>query len=127
MSPEQAKGERVDERTDIFSCGAMMYEMLAGRTPFVGNTTAETFANVLNAEPPPLARFATDVPDELARIIARTLRKNKDERYQTMKGLLADLKDMRDTLAFEERWEKSHPPEAEKTRQMLPATTGDAH
>ncbi|MCA1623632.1 MAG: protein kinase [Acidobacteria bacterium] len=97
MSPEQAKGERVDERTDIFSLGAVIYEMIAGKTPFAGDSMSETFANLINAEPQPLSRFASNVPDELKRIVAKTLRKNKEERYQTMKDVLTDLKDLKAT------------------------------
>jgi serine/threonine protein kinase len=109
MSPEQAKGERVDERTDIFSFGALIYEMIAGRTPFAGDSASETFANLINQEPPPLSGFAANVPDELMLIISEMLRKNKDERYQTMKGLLTDLKDLRENLMFDEKAEKSRP------------------
>ena len=95
MSPEQAKGEQVDERTDIFSLGVVISEMITGRTPFAGDSMAETFANLINAEPQPLSRSAESVPDELLRIVAKTLRKNKDERYQTMKDLLVDLKELK--------------------------------
>jgi serine/threonine protein kinase len=94
MSPEQAKGERVDERTDIFSFGVLIYEMMAGRTPFAGDSVSETFANLINKEAQPLSRFSTNVPDELQRIVAKMIRKNKDERYQTAKEILIDLKDV---------------------------------
>jgi serine/threonine protein kinase len=77
MSPEQAKGERVDERTDIFSLGAVVYEMIAGRTPFAGDSMSETFANLINAEPQPLSYFVVNVPDEMQQIVAKTLRKTK--------------------------------------------------
>ena len=96
MSPEQAKGERVDERTDIFSFGTLVYEMITGCTPFAGSSMSETFANLLNAEPQPLARFAEGVPDELQRIVLKLLRKNKDERYQTMKDVLTDFRALRE-------------------------------
>ena len=102
MSPEQAKGEKVDARTDIFSFGVVLYEMIAGRTPFAGDSMSETFANLINAEPPPLARFSSNTPDELNRIVAKTLRKKRDERYQTMKDLLSDLKVLQKRLEFEE-------------------------
>ena len=127
MSPEQAKGERVDERTDVFSFGVVIYEMMAGRTPFAGDSMPETFANLINAELPPLSRFAANVPDELQRIVSKTLRKNKDERYQTMSGLLADLKSLRENLAFDEHLEKSHTPIDRNTTAILEATTGDAN
>jgi serine/threonine-protein kinase len=107
MSPEQAKGERVDERTDIFSFGVMLYEMLAGQTPFAGASVSETFANVINAEPPPLAWFVQNAPEELQRIIGKALRKDRDARYQTMKGLLADLKECREQLAAGAKLERA--------------------
>ena len=127
MSPEQAKGEKIDARTDIFSFGVLLYEMIAGRTPFAGDSMSETFANLINIEPQPLLRYAEGVPDELQRIVSKMLRKNKDERYQTMKGLLADVQDLRENLAFDERLEKSHPPDTENATQILQATTGDAN
>ncbi len=125
MSPEQAKGEKVDERTDIFSFGILIYEMIAGRTPFIGDSMSETFANLINAEPQPLLRFVSNVPDELQRIVGKSLRKNKGERYQTMKGLLADLKDLRENLAFDERLEKSHSSGDKNPTTLLHATTVD--
>jgi tetratricopeptide (TPR) repeat protein len=103
MSPEQAKGERVDERTDIFSLGAVIYEMISGRTPFAGDSMSETFANLINAEPQPLSRFASNVPDELKRIVAKTLSKNKEGRYQTMRDVLTDLKDLKATTDGENK------------------------
>ncbi|CAN5319477.1 hypothetical protein BH20ACI1_BH20ACI1_18570 [soil metagenome] len=111
MSPEQAKGEKVDARTDIFSFGVTLYEMIAGRTPFAGDSMSETFANLINSEPHPLSRFTANVPDELQRIVAKTLRKKKDERYQTTKGLFADLKSLQRRLDFETEFshDKSEP------------------
>jgi eukaryotic-like serine/threonine-protein kinase len=122
MSPEQAKGEKVDARTDIFSFGVMFYEMIAGRTPFAGDSKSEAFANLINAEPPPLATFSPDAPEELQRIVAKALRKNRGERYQSMKDLLSDLKDLRENLAFGERLKKS-PSQNDKNTFALPATT----
>ncbi|MGI8545469.1 MAG: protein kinase domain-containing protein, partial [Aridibacter sp.] len=110
MSPEQAKGEKVDARTDIFSFGVLLYEMIAGRTPFASGSMSETFANLINAEPQPLSRFSESVPDDLQRIVAKMLCKNKDERYQTMKGLLADLKSLQRRLEFETELKRTSPP-----------------
>jgi serine/threonine protein kinase len=101
--------------------------MNAGRTPFAGDSMSETFANLINAEPQPLSRCAEGVPDELQRIVAKMLRKNKDERYQTMKDLLADLKSLRENLAFDERLEKSSAPDIVNATKVLQATTGDAN
>ncbi len=106
MSPEQAKGERIDAATDIFSAGAVIYEMIAGRAPFAGNSMSETFANLINAEPPPLSRFAADLPDEMQRIVVKTLRKNKAERYQLMKDLYTDLKSLQKRIEFENQFDK---------------------
>jgi eukaryotic-like serine/threonine-protein kinase len=102
MSPEQAKGEKVDERTDIFSLGVVMYEMITGRTPFAGDSPSETFANLINAQPSPLSHFTTNVANELQRIVTKTLTKDKGERYQTMKALLTDLTQAKANLRLEE-------------------------
>ncbi len=127
MSPEQAKGEQVDERTDIFSFGVLVYEMNTGQTPFASDSISETFANLINKEPLPLARFAANVPNELQHIVAKMLRKNKDERYQTIKGLLADLRELKENLSFEEKLERSAPPNNENATAILQATTGDVN
>jgi eukaryotic-like serine/threonine-protein kinase len=107
MSPEQARGDRVDERTDIFSLGVVMHEMLAGETPFGGDSVSERIANLLNAAPPPLSRLVAGVPNELQRIVSKTLRKEREERYQTSAALLVDLKSLRENLQFDERLERS--------------------
>src|SRR5439155_1366813 len=86
MSPEQARGLPVDARTDIFSLGVLIYEMVAGRLPFEGSNTNEIVASILSdKEPPPLARYARDVPAELERIVSKALRKDREERYHTSK------------------------------------------
>lgn len=126
MSPEQAKGQEVDGRTDLFSLGVLIFEMIGGRTPFAGDSKSETFANLINAEPQPLSGLSANVPDELERIIFKMLRKNKDERYQTMKDLLADLKDLRKNLTLDEILRKSHS-ENGNENAVLQATTGDAN
>lgn len=126
MSPEQAKSERVDARTDIFSLGALVYEMIAGHTPFAGDSVSETFANLINQEPQPLSRYAANVPHELQRIVSRMLCKNKDERYQSMKELLADLIDLKENLTFEEKLQRTHSPNDDHATAILQATTGEA-
>ena len=104
MSPEQAKGTNVDERTDIFSLGAVIYEMLSGSPPFQGNSMSETFANLINVQPRPLSQVAPGVPVELERIVSKALEKDRNERYQTAKDLYGDLKTLRDNVAFGEKF-----------------------
>jgi len=95
MSPEQARGLAVDSRTDIFSLGVLLYEMLSGRAPFAGQTASDLIVSVLTAEPPPLD---DTVPDELNRIVSRALDKDAARRYQTSRELLADLKHLKQDL-----------------------------
>jgi eukaryotic-like serine/threonine-protein kinase len=123
MSPEQAKGELIDERTDIFSFGVVIYEMVSGRTPFAGASTLETLANLINAEPPPLTSVAANVPNDLQRIVFQTLRKDRDKRYQTVKDLLADLKNLRQNPAFPQEGDRTQSPRKDQV-SLLPATTG---
>jgi eukaryotic-like serine/threonine-protein kinase len=107
MSPEQARGLVVDGRTDIWSCGALLYEMLAGKAPFGGGTAAEVVAGILDREPAPLARYMIDPPTELQRIVNKTLVKNREERYQTIKDLLLDLKMLKQDLEFTAKLRRS--------------------
>ncbi|REJ79310.1 MAG: hypothetical protein DWQ47_00790 [Acidobacteria bacterium] len=122
MSPEQAKGKEIDSRTDIFSFGVVLYEMIAGHLPFSGDTPLETIGSILNKEPKPIEN--TDVPGELERIVSKSLRKDPDERYQTMKGLAADLKDLKRQMDFQDQLEKTVQPErSESATQVFEATT----
>jgi serine/threonine protein kinase/Tol biopolymer transport system component len=101
MSPEQARGLDVDGRTDIFSLGVLLYEMVAGQTPFASDTNADTVAAILHTDPTPLSKVVAELPAELQRIVGKMLRKDHDERYQSAKDLLIDLKDLRDELQLQ--------------------------
>jgi TolB-like protein len=92
MSPEQARGEEVDQRSDIFSFGALMYEMITGRRPFKGEHEAAIMYSLMNETPEPLARYKTNVPDELQRVVDKALSKDRSERYQHIDEMTADLR-----------------------------------
>src|SRR5678816_1682298 len=112
MSPEQARGIAVDGRSDIFSLGAMIYEMVARRKPFEGDTPSDTLASILKTEPPPLLQLLPRLPPELNRIVSKSLRKDREERYQVVKDLWLDLKSLKQELEFQEKLERSVVPDA---------------
>jgi serine/threonine protein kinase len=101
MSPEQARGLAVDARTDVWSLGVVLYEMLAGRAPFGGQTSSDVLAAVLEREPEALIKEGPGAPNELQRIVRKALQKDQEKRYQTSKDLALDLESLRREMEVE--------------------------
>jgi tRNA A-37 threonylcarbamoyl transferase component Bud32 len=108
MSPEQARGHKVDARSDIFSFGAVLYEILSGRAAFQGETGSHIVVAVLENEPQPPSTLAPGLPVEVDRIVARSLRKNREERYQSAGELHADLRSLAQELELHARLRGVH-------------------
>ncbi len=123
MSPEQARGKETDARTDTFSLGIVLYEMLTGNLPFPGETMNDSIAAILTKEPPPLAGYISNVPAELQRIVRKALTKARDERYQTARDLMIDLKTLRRDLDLHGEIERSTAPD--KNREQITGKDSD--
>ncbi|CAN5577217.1 hypothetical protein BH10ACI1_BH10ACI1_33540 [soil metagenome] len=112
MSPEQTRGKEIDARSDLWSFGVVLYEMIAGKTPFDGETASDVIAAILKTNP---EQLPAETPEELQRIVGKLLRKEKDERYQTATDLLADLKTLKRDLEFAAKLERDVSPATNKT------------
>jgi eukaryotic-like serine/threonine-protein kinase len=119
MSPEQARGQKVDARTDIFSLGVVSYELLAGQRPFIGSTGAEIVAAVLHTEPPALTQMAPQLPSTLAAIVSKMLNKERTQRYQTINEVLAELKALKRQLEFQAELARSGEEAATKAQTHM--------
>ena len=112
MSPEQSRGARhVDHRTDIWSLGAVLYEMITGRVPFEGKDVHRQIIAIQEQEPPPLSRFTPGLPERLEEIVTKALAKDPGERYQTTKDLLIDLRNLKRKLEVDHEIDRTVPPE----------------
>ena len=126
MSPEQAKGAEIDARTDIFSFGIVLYEMLSGKLPFDGDSAIDTLGAILHKEPPPIRDLLPGLPREVEVILKKSLSKNTAERYQNTRDLLTDLQRVKQRLDYKEAGrafppEKSKPEIGETANQTAPA------
>ena len=128
MSPEQARGQRTDARTDIFSLGVVLHELITGQKPFTGETVNHTIVNILEKEPTAVSSIVQDCPIELDRIIQKMLAKTPDERYGSAKDLLVNLKRLQKRLEFEAEFGGDSQPDAiAKAKTGTFESSGPAH
>lgn len=113
MSPEQARGQVVDGRSDLFSLGVVMYEMLTGQAPFQGETTSDVIAEILKSEPVALTTAVPGLSPQFEAIVERAIRKNRDERYQSAADMLHDLQEFRKETEFQQKLKQAGLPAVE--------------
>src|SRR5262249_40863042 len=114
MSPEQVWGQKVDGRSDLFSLGIVLYELITGHRPFAGETWHHTMVAITDVEPPPIGGEVRGAPAALQEIVSRVLAKNREQRYQTARELLADLKTLQGELSANARIERIGTERAQK-------------
>ena len=122
MSPEQARGLSVDGRTDIWSLGVVIYEMVTGEAPFRGETNSDVIVSILDREPPPLEQCRSGVPSELQEIVTKTLSKSTEKRYQTIEELAGKLKTLKQELEYAAR-DETGGALAKRTNRQLSLTS----